>query len=232
MGFQVSGDAATTRTNLGLGDAATKTVGTGAGNVPVLDASGQIADAQIAGLTASKISGALPAISGANLTNLPASSKVISVKVSSSTTTQTQGGNTSEQWLNLPGLSNITHAMSNSSNMLLVEWTVPAKGNATTDSFAVRPIFDGAQDNRGGIYVMTSETSDGRRNMSPLNGRAIVSPGDTNNHTFNLQWMSETPGSTVTVNANYNPSRTTATTLTVWEISFDQASMTGSWVSV
>jgi len=35
MGFQVSGDAATTRTNLGLGDAATKTVGTGAGNVPL-----------------------------------------------------------------------------------------------------------------------------------------------------------------------------------------------------
>lgn len=52
----------------GLGTAATKTVGTGAGNVPVLDASGQIADAQIAGLTASKLSGALPAIDGSALT--------------------------------------------------------------------------------------------------------------------------------------------------------------------
>ena len=43
MAFTLSGDAATTRTNLGLGDAATKTTGTAAGNIPVLDGSGQIA---------------------------------------------------------------------------------------------------------------------------------------------------------------------------------------------
>ena len=43
MSVQYSGDAATTRTSLGLGDAATKTTGTAAGNIPVLDGSGQIA---------------------------------------------------------------------------------------------------------------------------------------------------------------------------------------------
>ena len=43
MAFTLSGDAATTRTNLGLGDAATKTTGTASGNIPVLDGSGQIA---------------------------------------------------------------------------------------------------------------------------------------------------------------------------------------------
>ena len=43
MAFTLSGDVATTRTNLGLGDAATKTTGTAAGNVPVLDSSGDLA---------------------------------------------------------------------------------------------------------------------------------------------------------------------------------------------
>jgi hypothetical protein len=57
MAFTLSGDVATTRTNLGLGDAATKTTGTASGNIPVLDSSGQIADAQIAALSVSKLSG-------------------------------------------------------------------------------------------------------------------------------------------------------------------------------
>jgi hypothetical protein len=57
MAVTITNDAATTRTNLGLGDAATKTVGTASGNIPVLDSSGQIADAQIAALSVSKLSG-------------------------------------------------------------------------------------------------------------------------------------------------------------------------------
>ena len=57
MAFTLSGDAATTRTNLGLGDAATKTTGTASGNIPVLDSSGQIADAQLAALSVSKLTG-------------------------------------------------------------------------------------------------------------------------------------------------------------------------------
>ncbi len=43
MAVTITNDAATTRTNLGLGDAATKTVGTAAGNIPVLDGSGDLA---------------------------------------------------------------------------------------------------------------------------------------------------------------------------------------------
>jgi len=57
MAVTITNDAATTRTNLGLGDAATKTVGTASGNIPVLDSSGQIADAQLAALAASKLTG-------------------------------------------------------------------------------------------------------------------------------------------------------------------------------
>jgi hypothetical protein len=42
MAVTITNDAATTRTNLGLGDAATKTVGTASGNIPVLDSSGDL----------------------------------------------------------------------------------------------------------------------------------------------------------------------------------------------
>jgi hypothetical protein len=42
MAVTITNDAATTRTNLGLGDAATKTVGTASGNIPVLDSSGKL----------------------------------------------------------------------------------------------------------------------------------------------------------------------------------------------
>lgn len=55
-------DAAAVRSTLGLGSAATQTVGTGAGNVVQLDGSG-----------------ALPAVSGSNLTGLPGGSPVGSV---------------------------------------------------------------------------------------------------------------------------------------------------------
>ena len=55
MAVTITNDAATTRTNLGLGDAATKTVGTAAGNIPVLDGSGK-----------------LPAVNGENLTGIVA----------------------------------------------------------------------------------------------------------------------------------------------------------------
>lgn len=54
LGGTGSGDLATARANLGLGDAATKTVGTADGNVVQLDATG------------------LPAVDGSQLLNLPA----------------------------------------------------------------------------------------------------------------------------------------------------------------
>ena len=47
MAVTITNDAATTRTNLGLGDAATKTVGTASGNIPVLDSSGKLASGRM-----------------------------------------------------------------------------------------------------------------------------------------------------------------------------------------
>ena len=45
-------------------------------NLPAGNLTGTVADARISTLTASKLTGALPAISGANLTNLPPSAPV------------------------------------------------------------------------------------------------------------------------------------------------------------
>ena len=64
--------------NIHLGNAgvitATTFSGSGASltSIPAGQLTGTVADARISTLTASKLSGALPAISGANLTNLPA----------------------------------------------------------------------------------------------------------------------------------------------------------------
>tara|TARA_Y100000814_G_scaffold102327_1_gene71327 strand:- start:182 stop:925 length:744 start_codon:yes stop_codon:yes gene_type:complete len=68
-------DLAATRTSMGVGDAATKTVGTANGNLIAADAVGlpAINGSQVTNLTAANLTGALPAISGAALTNLPSS---------------------------------------------------------------------------------------------------------------------------------------------------------------
>ena len=49
------------------------------GSFDASNLTGTVADARISTLTASKLSGTLPAISGANLTNLPASGKILQV---------------------------------------------------------------------------------------------------------------------------------------------------------
>jgi len=109
----------------GLGTAATKTVGTGAGNVPVLDASGQIADAQIAGLTASKLSGALPAIDGSSLTNLPAGGKVLQVQTGATATQASTGS--SGSWTSSGLSAAITPA--NAANKILIMVTQWFRGS-------------------------------------------------------------------------------------------------------
>lgn len=67
-------DLPATRTSLGLGDAATKSVGVSNGEVIQADSTGlpAINGSQVTALTSANLTGALPAISGAALTALPA----------------------------------------------------------------------------------------------------------------------------------------------------------------
>ena len=59
-------------------------------SVPAANLTGTVADARISALTASKLTGALPAISGANLTNLPAETKPTIGSISPSVIENTQ----------------------------------------------------------------------------------------------------------------------------------------------
>lgn len=58
-------------------------------SVPAANLTGTVADARISALTASKLTGALPAISGANLTNLPAGGASYLTTSTTTTTSQT-----------------------------------------------------------------------------------------------------------------------------------------------
>ena len=75
-------DFVTVGSNIQLGNAGVVTATTFSGSgasltsIPAGQLTGTVADARISTLTSSKLSGALPAISGANLTNLPPSAPV------------------------------------------------------------------------------------------------------------------------------------------------------------
>ena len=77
-----SGGQLNVGSNIKLGTAGVVTATTFSGSgasltsIPAGNLTGTVADARITTLTASKLSGALPAISGANLTNLPPSAPV------------------------------------------------------------------------------------------------------------------------------------------------------------
>ena len=78
VGLTLTGGQIDVGSNIKIGTAGVVTATTFSGSaasltsIPAGNLTGTVADARISTLTASKLSGALPAISGANLTNLPA----------------------------------------------------------------------------------------------------------------------------------------------------------------
>lgn len=165
---------------------------------------------------------------GANPSWTTVAQRVVAVKTSHTTSQQTQSGSESDQWLSMPGLTNITHSMANANNTIMIFFQSQASGNATTDGFAIRVIKDGSQDSQGGVYVYGSTSAQERRQPAALGGHVIFRPGDTASHTYNLQWQAVVPGSTMTINSNKYPGRTTATLITLMEISMDSVATSGT----
>ena len=92
MAVTITNDAATTRTNLGLGDAATKTVGTASGNIPVLDSSGKLASGR---MPTFKTVGGSSIVGSGDISTLPSggtANQVLTSDASSNATWQDAGG--------------------------------------------------------------------------------------------------------------------------------------------
>jgi len=118
MAVTITNDAATTRTNLGLGDAATKTVGTASGNIPVLDSSGKLASGRMPTL---KTVGGSSIIGSGDISTLPS-------------------GGTADQVLTSDASSNATWAdAAGGGKVLQVVQTFsgnPGSGNVGASTFA------------------------------------------------------------------------------------------------
>ena len=95
-------------------------------SLPAANLTGTVADARISTLTASKLTGALPAISGASLTNLPGGGKILAVSTATTTSTNNMNGTS-------PEYTGFTHnyTPSATSSKLWLNFHVPAMKNGT-----------------------------------------------------------------------------------------------------
>jgi len=227
MAVTITNDAATTRTNLGLGDAATKTVGTAAGNIPVLDGSGK-----------------LPAVSGENLTGivaLPTGGSVGQVVTNTSSgagnwQTPAAGGkilqvvqsvytshwSTSSSNLSDTPLS-VSLTPSSTSSKILVRYTIPVGGSSWN--------YSSTQLMRGSTSIATGTSVSGIQYQSTTGHRNyedhqtyihsteyLDSPSTTSSITYKVQMRAS---GTAYINRTYatgDPISTTISTLTVMEI--------------
>ena len=134
MAFVITGDAATNRTNLGLGTAATLDVGSGANNIVQLDGSGN-----------------LPAIDGSALTGIT-TGKVLQVVQSVYSTQAAAGGNTFID----TGLS-ATITPSSTSSKVLILVNQPTQSQAAMND--ARTYTLQLEDNTAGLALLIQTLS-------------------------------------------------------------------------
>ena len=186
---------------------------------------GSIVDADIVGLTSSKLSGALPALNGSALTNIDGG-KILQVK---STTKTDTFSTTSTSFTDVTGLS-IDITPSSSSNKILVIYTIKT---------AMEDVFIGhLRLMRGSTAIFVGDasgsktsTSGHNRNMSggtqelfDFSGVHLDSPSSTSSQTYKLQAQSATAGREIAVNRTYGDANSgeasrTASSITVLEVS-------------
>ena len=101
---------------------------------------GSIVDADIVGLTSSKLSGALPAISGAALTNLDAG-KILQVKQTFKSDVTSLTSNSSSSYSDISGMS-VSITPSNSSNKILVSFVASVSTNSSDRNNSIKLLRD------------------------------------------------------------------------------------------
>jgi len=182
-------------------------------------ADGTIVNADVADLAASKLTGALPAIDGSALTNLPGGGKVLQVV---STTKTTSYSMSSLTWTDVPGLSVSISPAATSSKVLIsihINLCTSTAGYNTLfrilrDTTAIGVATDATSNNATGMhwdgnvgYAMTSSGSS-----------HLDSPSTTASTTYKIQ-IKGSPNATSYVNTTAEGSASrTASTFTLMEI--------------
>ena len=185
---------------------------------------GSIVDADIVGLTSSKLSGALPAISGAALTNLDAG-KILQVKQTFKSDVTSLTSNSSSSYSDISGMS-VSITPSNSSNKILVSFVASVSTNSSDRNNSIKLLRDSTdicKSTAGSSLNATiiDKTFSGKYIMN-FTQTFLDTPGDTSAHTYKLQWACEGSGGrskTYFLNRKGDNSNEGATsTITVMEV--------------
>ena len=188
--------------------------------------SSSVEDGDIVGLSSSKLSGALPAISGAALTNLPSGGKLLQIQetVKDDTTSATS----IDTWEDISGLS-VSITPASASNKILVLATVNVAVSSGT-YYALRlekdgtAVFVGASPgNRSACFAGKYDT--GSNYVIHTDNMSFTdTAGGTSAITYNIGWYNPYGSSTRYLNrtaddTNYDYRFRTASSITVIEIS-------------
>ena len=175
-------------------------------SLPAANLTGTVADARISALTASKLTGNLPAINGSALTNLPSASPstgdVVQVKTFSST-----GGsndNTNVTWRDTHLVTTITPQYNNSQIVLISRMNVYQNNTSGECSLALdfrRSISGGSTNNNISGSTSTSTAAhwsigNGERTII-FNHHAIDTPNTTSEVTYALRLNSQGTANTI-----------------------------------
>ena len=152
--------------------------GISAGGLP----DGCIIDADITGLAASKLSGALPAISGASLTNLPSGGKILNMQKKVYSSAQTVH---SSSYVSIGGgtTMSITVNPASSNSKFLLAFSSTAQMNGTRGMF---DIYDGDSylgADAGASHISSFENGPHKNTMVHM--LWVDEPGSTNAKTYN-----------------------------------------------
>ena len=155
-------------------------------------------------------------------------SNVVSWKTSVTGQQQTKSNNQgSGGFVEVSGLSPITHAIKRTGNIVLIKYHFCVGGNANTDEARAYVTVDQNEFHGGAVGHCNGSSAQQCRNFH-LNGTAVFTPNDTNNHTYRVEWISSEGGSTVNINTTIDPNFWTQGVMELIECDTDNAAAGGS----
>ena len=178
-------------------------------SLPAANLTGTVADARISTLTASKLTGNLPAISGAALTNLPGGGKILQVVANHVTTTDNYNGTSFEATF-LTG--SITPSATSSKIWFLANCPVMKNGYDGNVQFKWYRKIGSGSFTEYAVAGYTGDTNSTNWETSWLSSNLLDSPNTTSQTTYTVY------GTTNSGNAVFNGPGDTTGVITLMEI--------------